>query len=127
MATYCPLNEAFNKENFNNDTFLKHINNEDLESIQTNEISKYKNIEDPHFFQELPFISANGTLINENSSTIQPKKIIKIEPFQTSHCTHLLTCPYCRKILNKYKNSYKTILKIILICVIILLLFDLMN
>jgi len=120
MATYCPINEAYD-----------NINSGEIESIQTNEIEQHKNIEDPHFFQELPFISANGSLINNgslsNNTKKFEKKVINIEPFQTTHCTHLMSCPYCRKFLYKYKTSYRTILKIILICVIILLLFDLMN
>jgi hypothetical protein len=113
MATYCSINEAYNNK----------MDAIEMESIQSNEVPLNKNTEEPHFFQELPFISANGTFMDKE----KPKEPKIIEHFQSDHCTHLLSCPYCRKIFNKHKASYKKLLKIILFGLIIILIIDLMN
>lgn len=101
-CSYCSINDAYNNDLvINPHSYEEKQNKHDL-------------------FQNIPYISTEGTLI-DNKQSKQPI----IEHF--NKCNHINTCPHCKSIIIKYKQNYKNMIIYFFISLIIIMLFDLFD
>lgn len=129
-CSYCSINDAYNGiplQSYNgiSDDKIKEKDN----STNETKLNEMKFVENQ--WEDVPFFSANGKFVNSKNKEID-KPII--EHFESDKCTHLMTCPFCRKNYNttikKYNNQqkiYKKVIVYFLISLIMIMLFDLFD